>query len=203
MSKITKKARNEAIARARAKLEKRSFGNDSWQVVLQYAYGEPNLQMSDRATALVLGAILEQGLELSILSHCVIGWNTSESDAEQKKLFGGSGDGSMNYAVKIRMAFALGVFGPLTRADLDIMRHVRNLFAHDRSHLVFDERIVSDLSEQIQWVEKYTWGGLAGRKPVSARSIYIATVRHLFPYLTVGIGRPIKYSTTPFGEIYG
>jgi hypothetical protein len=88
MPPLSKKARNEAIARAKARLDKRSYGNDLWEVILQYGYGEPNLQMADRATALVLGSILEQGLELAIFSHCVLGWNTLEADAEQKRLFG-------------------------------------------------------------------------------------------------------------------
>ncbi len=46
MPPLPKKARNKAIARAKARLDKRSYGNDLWQVVLQYGYGEPNLQMA-------------------------------------------------------------------------------------------------------------------------------------------------------------
>jgi hypothetical protein len=79
--------------------------------------------MADRATALVLGSILEQGLELAILSHCVLGWNTTEAEAEQKRLFGGGEDSPMNFGVKIRIAYALGVYGPKTREDIDTMRH--------------------------------------------------------------------------------
>jgi hypothetical protein len=79
MAKSPKKAGKEAIAGARARLDKRSYGNELWQVLLQYGYGKPDLQMADRATALVLGSILEQGLELAILSHCVLGWNTPEA----------------------------------------------------------------------------------------------------------------------------
>jgi hypothetical protein len=159
MPNHAKKERNAAIGRARARLEKRTFGNDSWTAVLQYSSGDPNLQIADRATALVLGSILEQGVELSILSHCVLGWNTPESDAEQKKLFGGSGEGSMGFAVKTRMAYALGVFGPKTRDDIDIIRHIRNLFAHDRSHLTFEDSVVSDLCRQLKWIEYYPWLG--------------------------------------------
>jgi hypothetical protein len=114
MTKSPNKERKEAIFRAKARLDKRSFGNDSWDVILQYGYGEPTPQMADRATALVLGAILEQGLELAILSHCVLGWNTPEAEAEQKKLFGGGEDSPMTFAVKIRIAYALGVFGQKT-----------------------------------------------------------------------------------------
>jgi hypothetical protein len=62
-----------AIQSLRGRLDKRSYGNDSWKTILEYAYDKPDLQTADRGTALVLGSILEQGLELAILSHCVLG----------------------------------------------------------------------------------------------------------------------------------
>lgn len=198
------KARREAIASARERLNARSFGNDSWQVILQYSDGAPTLQTADRAIALVLGSILEQGLELSILSHCVLGWNTAEAEAEQRKLFSGGEDGAMNFAVKIRLAYALGVYGPATRSDLDMMRNIRNLFAHDRGHLTFDDAVASNLCAQIKWISQYPWGGLVGPEPASPRAQYIATVKHLFPFLTVGVGMPIRYkdSMSAFSEMY-
>jgi len=204
MTKSPQKARKEAIARARARLDKRSYGNDSWQVILQYGYGGPDLQMADRAAALVLGSILEQGLELAILSHCVFGWNTPEAEAEQKKLFGGGEDSPMNFSAKIRIAHALGVYGPNTRDDIDTIRHIRNLFAHDRSHLTFHDEVVSGLCDQIKWIGNFPWGGVVGEKPTTPRAQYIETIKHLFPFLTVGIGKPIKYSTAifPFSEMY-
>jgi hypothetical protein len=204
MSNSAKKAKQEAISSIRSRLDQRSFGNDSWQVVLQYAFGEPNIQMADRATALVLGSILEQGLELAILSHCTIGWNTPEAESEQKKLFSGGGDGPMNFAVKIRLAYALGVYGPNSRDDLDVMRHIRNFFAHDRSHLTFDDKDVAALCGQLKWVSAYPWGGVVGEEPTTPRQRYVETIKHFFPYLTVGIGHPIKYSTAidPFAQFF-
>ena len=105
--------------------------------------------MADRATALVLGSMLEQGLELATLSHCVLGWNTPEAEAEQKRLFGGSEDSAMTFGIKIRIAYALGVYGPKTTGDIDMMRHIRNFFAHDRGHLTFDDIDVSALCDQL------------------------------------------------------
>lgn len=207
MAAPPKESRTTALRRARARLEKRSFGNNSWQVVLQYAYGEPNLQMADRATALVLGAVLEQGLELAILSHCVLGWSTTkgpEADEEQKKLFGGGGDGAMTFSHKIQLAYALGVYGPKSKSDVDMMRHIRNFFAHERTHLTFDDPEVSGLCNQLNWIDEFPWGGIVGERPSNARGRYVETVRHFFPYLTVGIGQPIKYQTAiyPFSEMY-
>lgn len=199
---LSKKARGEAIARARARLDARSYGNDSWQVVLAHRTGEPTLQTADRATALVLGSILEQGLELAILSHCTLGWNTPEAEAEQKKLFGGH-DGPMNFAIKTRLAYALGVYGPSTRDDLDMMRTIRNLFAHDRGHLTFNDREASALCDEFKWIRRLPWGGVMGEAPTTARDKYVGTVVHLFPFLTSAVGRPIRYSAFPWlSEMY-
>jgi DNA-binding MltR family transcriptional regulator len=110
----------------------------------------------------------------------------------------------MNFAVKIRLAYALGVYGPATRDDLEIMRNIRNLFAHDRGHLTFDDREASALCDQLKWIDRLSWGGVLGESPTSARDKYVGTIKHLFPFLTVGIGRPIRYSTSifPFSEMY-
>jgi hypothetical protein len=200
----SKKTRREAIARARARLDKRSYGNDLWQTVLQYAFGKPSLEMADRATALVLGSILEQGLELAILSHCALGWNTPEADAEQKKLFRGGEDGAMTFGVKIRMAFALGIYGPKTRDDIDTTRHIRNFFAHDKGHLTFEDPDVCGLCDRLKWIDSFPWGGLIGEKPTTARERYIETVKHIYPHLTVGVGKPIRYLTAiwSFSEMF-
>ena len=158
--------------------------------------------MADRAIALVLGSILEQGLELAILSHCVLGWNTPEADAAQKKLFDASEDGAMTFGIKIRMAFALGVYGPRTRDDINMMRIIRNFFAHDKGHLTFDDEEVSALCNQLKWIDDYPWG--VGEKPDTPRSRYVETIKYLYPFLTVGVGKPIRYSTAiyPFSEMY-
>jgi hypothetical protein len=99
------KARKAAIQRLRDRLDKRSGpGNDLWQIILQYRSGSPELPTADRATALVLGSVLKQGLELAILLHCVFGWNSPEAEREQTKLFGGGEDAPMTLALKIRIA---------------------------------------------------------------------------------------------------
>lgn len=120
----------------------------------------------------MLGSVLEQGLELAILSHCVLGWNTPEADIEQKKLVGGGEDSPMTFAMKIRMAYALGVFGPKTRDDIDTMRHIRNFFAHDRSHLTFSDPDVSGLCDQIKWVDAFPRGRCWRKADDSQRTIY-------------------------------
>jgi hypothetical protein len=203
MVKSPEKERKAAIQRARARLEKRvGPGNGLWQIIRQYATGAPDVQTADRSAALVLGAILEQGLELSILSHCVFGWNTPEAEAEQKKLFGAGEDAPMTFAIKTRIAYALGVYGPDTKDDLDTIRHIRNFFAHDKGHLTFDDEDVSGLCKQLKWIERYPWGGVAGEKPASARAQYVETIQYLYAFLATGVGNPVRYRESPFPELW-
>jgi hypothetical protein len=53
MAAPSKKTRKEALARARAQLDARSYGNDSWQVILQFASGALSLQTAVNAPAVV------------------------------------------------------------------------------------------------------------------------------------------------------
>jgi hypothetical protein len=53
MAAPSKKTRKEALARARAQLDARSYGNGSWQVILQFASGAPSLQTAVNAPAVV------------------------------------------------------------------------------------------------------------------------------------------------------
>jgi hypothetical protein len=142
--------------------------------------------------------------ELANLSHCVLGWNSPSAEDEQRKLFGGDQDGAMSFAIKIRIAYALGVFGEKTRSVLDIMRHERNFFAHGREHVTFDDPDVSSLCDQLKWIDDYPWGGLVGPKPANARGRYVQTVMFLFPYFASAVGTPIKYSAqpNPFSEMF-
>ena len=84
------------------------------------------------------------------------------------------------------------------------MRHIRNFFAHYRGNISFDDKDVVALCDQLKWIDSYPWGGLAGEKPLTTRGRYVATVIHIFPFLTVGVGKPIGYSTSlyPFSEMY-
>ena len=94
--------------------------------------------------------------------------------------------------------------GQETRDDIDTMRHIRNFLAHDRGHLIFPDNDVTEFCNQLRWIDDYPWGGVVGAKPTTPRSRYVQTVRHFYPYFTVGIGEPVRYSTAvyPFSGMY-
>ncbi len=66
------------------------------------------------------------------------------TDDETNKLFSGSAPlGS--FATRIGLAYALGIYGPRTRHDLQILKDIRNAFAHANLAINFDTREVADL----------------------------------------------------------
>ena len=88
----------------------------------------------DRVAAIVAASFLERAIEDTIVSRL------KRQDKETlEKLFDDSGDGPLaTFDAKIRMAYALGVFGPTTKHDFDVIRRIRNTFAHSIIDVSFD-----------------------------------------------------------------
>ena len=79
---------------------------------------------SDYAVAIVGASLIERALEVAILSRFV-----PVSNDERGRLFDYKSPlGS--FSARIRIGAALGLYGPVTFADLEIIRNVRNQFAH-------------------------------------------------------------------------
>jgi hypothetical protein len=89
-------------------------------------------EQHDRAAAVILAALLEDALRDAILSRMV-----PLTEQKERQIFGPDSPlGSLS--AKIKVGFALGVYGPETRADLDTIRGIRNAFAHARRPIKFD-----------------------------------------------------------------
>lgn len=87
----------------------------------------------DRTIALMMAAVIEQGLETAILSRL-----PGIAANNEAYIFFDDGAPLRDFDSKIRMAFALGLFGDGVRSDLSLIRNVRNTFAHSRELLSFD-----------------------------------------------------------------
>lgn len=82
------------------------------------------LTSSPRAAALVAGAFLDVFLQRLIIRHFVaLSVSEMESLFEPDRPLG-------TFSSKIKVARALGIFGPKTAHDLNIIRDIRNAFAH-------------------------------------------------------------------------
>jgi hypothetical protein len=157
-----------------------------WNTMLEFF--PPGEKEDDRACALVLGAIIEQSLELAILTHCV-----PMDETEQLKLFGTPQEAAVTFDVKIRLGYALGIYGPDSRDDLVCIRHTRNVFAHTKTTITFDSQAIIDICDHFKYLDKITWVGIMGSRPQLARVQFLKAIQHYFLFLALQRDKPIKY----------
>jgi hypothetical protein len=58
-----------------------------------------------------------------------------------------------SFSSKILMAYALNIIGPISRDNLDLLRHLRNAFAHSRRPLRFDMPEISNACDKLTIVD--------------------------------------------------
>jgi hypothetical protein len=98
---------------------------------------------SDRVTAVMLGAHVETALERLLLSRMRNNLNPTNRD----RLLGSNGVIG-TFSAKIIIAYAMRFVGPITYSDLELIRELRNQFAHSRRSLNFEiPEIVAVCSE--------------------------------------------------------
>jgi DNA-binding MltR family transcriptional regulator len=117
-------------------------------MIWDFDLGRPNAQGNDRALALMLGAILEQGIESAILSHLI---PMDEKDAH--RFFGPPDEAPLTFDVKIRLAYALGVYGSDSKDDITLIRHIRNAFAHTKSYIDFLDNDIIEMCDHLRYRE--------------------------------------------------
>lgn len=94
---------------------------------------------SDRALAVLWCATVEDNLCKFILTKM-----RHLSPDDRDKMFGGYGPLS-TFASKISVSYAFSFIGDTTRRNLNIMRDIRNAFAHTGAALSFNTKEVSDV----------------------------------------------------------
>jgi hypothetical protein len=98
---------------------------------------------SPRAAILVAGAIIEDALEEMIMAH--LRWTDQKS--EREKLF--SVHLLDSFSSKIWMAYFMTLVGRSTRKDLDAIRDIRNIAAHDPNAVTFKSEAIKDRIQNI------------------------------------------------------
>ena len=95
----------------------------------------------DRVAVITLAALIDVGLERAIKSRM----RRLKTD-DYNAIFSGTGPLS-GLSAKIRVAYALGIIGPLVRNDLSIINEIRNVFAHAAQSLrLHDNRLWARLA---------------------------------------------------------
>jgi len=103
---------------------------------------------SDRASAVLIGSVVEAGLT-SLLKGALRSNLRSE---DRRLLF--DFDGPLGtFPSKTALAYAMGLIGPITRSDLDIIRLLRNEFAHSRRHFKFNTPQVAAVCARLKTPE--------------------------------------------------
>jgi DNA-binding MltR family transcriptional regulator len=100
---------------------------------------------SDRVTAVMLGSHVETALEKLLASRMRHNLNS----AERSKLFGFEG-ALGTFSAKIIIAYAMKVVGPITYSDLNLIKLLRNEFAHSRIPFNFDTPEVVAICKELK-----------------------------------------------------
>jgi len=106
---------------------------------------------NDRATAIMMSAVTETCLEI-FLREKTRPTLSSEDTAKIFDFRGPLGD----FSSKTMLAYAFNMFGPDTKHDLELIRMLRNEWAHSRRSFGFHTKEVSDVCKHLRAVD---WPG--------------------------------------------
>jgi DNA-binding MltR family transcriptional regulator len=137
---------------------------------------------SPRGGAMVAAAFLDDFLQRLICRHFVE-LSTSETASlfEPERPLG-------SLSSKIKIARALGIFGPKTAHDLNIMREIRNAFAHGLRKMNFETREVKQLLMSL-----YCIRDIENFRRLSPRKLFFEATAMLSTHLDQkAVSSPIK-----------
>lgn len=124
---------------------------------------------NDRAVAIVWSAMAEDALDRMMMR-----W-MDHLTSDEKSVLSGHNSPISTFAGKIIIARVMGLLSKDDRKDLDIVRLIRNAFAHSAAELSFSTKEVADMCAQLSIVSRIKPG-----IPVNPRACYCATCLRLW-----------------------
>lgn len=112
--------------------------------LLSDAIQDPN----EMAAVLMIGSLLDSTLQKFILARF-----PRPPDDIKGDMFG-SGSPLREFSSKIKIGYAMGLYGPKTRKDLDSIREVRNNFAHTLQPINFETTEVINVCKRIKFLNR-------------------------------------------------
>jgi hypothetical protein len=183
----------KAIQGARSRIAERPDNFSLWEIMCATT-ANPN----DRSLALVFGSIIEQILEDAIASHFI-----QMDDKGYARFFGPPEEAPITFDVKIRLGYALGIYGNNSRSDLTCIRHIRNVFAHSKTEITFDSDEITRICDELKYIDFVPWGGMLGQRPKTSRDKFVMAVNHFYIYFVSGRENlPIRYSDNLLGALF-
>jgi hypothetical protein len=129
---------------------------------------------TDRGAALIAGSMLENALEDALQT---LMRENMEPD-ELSDIFGRLGFLS-TFSAKITAGYAFRLYGKQTKADLEIVKDIRNAFAHSSIRVAFDTESVRSATESIKFLERLKMEFGKPWPPATARGKFTQTCHHL------------------------
>jgi DNA-binding MltR family transcriptional regulator len=123
--------------RTKAKLRLSNDGLRYSQKVLKEMQKE-----SDRATAILLGAELDDILEQILSKRLLPPKSKSARLLERDSPLG-------SFSARIELTYRLGLINPLVHGELHLIRKIRNEFAHKKAGISFTTHAVSEQTSQL------------------------------------------------------
>lgn len=131
----------------------------------------------DATFALTISTAVEQSLELAVSTFFEL------DDAAISRLFDDNQNGPLSsFAAKIKIGHALGIYPPRVREELDLIRHIRNAFAHSWAQLEFSTPQICEGCSQLRIPKCSTpeFVSTAGDNP---KGQFFFSVRTMYIYL--------------------
>lgn len=109
------------------------------------------LQSADDYSATIISAsLLETSLETLLLTHFI-----PMGKEHQDDIFSDGGNGPLSsFSAKIRICYAMGLISSTTRSQIEIVKNIRNHFAHHKNIVSFDFPEVQEECKKLR-VPKY------------------------------------------------
>ena len=135
--------------------------------------------MPAQAVALIGVSLLEDALRSAIIRS----FKRELSNNDLTMLFE---DGPISgIGARAALAFALGIIGEDTRADLNCLKDIRNAFAHSRVNLDFDTPEIADACKSLTALERVHFPeGTKGWPPEGPRSMFRVAIRLTWLHIT-------------------
>ncbi len=125
---------------------------------------QANKKESDRGVALVAAEFFDATLERLLRSRFAVG--LQQRPRMIKPLFEGFGPLS-TFSAKISISFAIGLIQNWMAADLDLVRRIRNEFAHSLESKTFTDPTISKMVSQLETLAKLSKGTESQREIVN------------------------------------
>lgn len=133
--------RDAALKGLKELLREKPSGPDLTTFLSEALHREKTANRDYRGETLTAVALLDEALRVALESRFV-----PLNSERRKELFSDAANGSLStFSNKIRMGYALGLYGDKFRGDLDIVRQIRNVFAHASRHVDFETAAVSQV----------------------------------------------------------